>query len=74
MTTIVTQHRRAVGRALRHDDRHRRRANQLRTRRWCPMAAMRPGGIADVSGEQSIRCGGPGYLGPAEDRKAAGDE
>ena len=43
MTTIVTQHRRAVGRALRHDDRHRRRANQLRTGRWCPMAAMRPG-------------------------------
>jgi hypothetical protein len=42
MTTIVPVQRTAVGRPLRHDDLDRRRANQLRAGRWCPMAAMRP--------------------------------
>jgi ribosomal protein S27AE len=43
MTTIVPGQRTAAGRPLRHDDHDPRRANQLRTGRWCPTAAMRPG-------------------------------
>jgi len=43
MTTIVPGQRTALCRPLRHDNHDRRRANQLRTGRWRPMAAAEPG-------------------------------
>jgi hypothetical protein len=70
MTTIVPGQRTALCRPLRHDNHDRRRANQLRTGRWRPMAAAEPGQQMG-RGEQSIR--GSGHLGPA-DRKVARDE
>jgi hypothetical protein len=74
MTTIVPGQRTALGRPLRRDDHDRRRAKQLRTGRWCPMAAMRPS--RDSRGEvASNQYSAAGWApGPAADRKEAGDE
>lgn len=65
MTTIVPGHRTALGRSLGHDDYDRRRANQPRTGRWGPMAAMRPSrdSRGDVASNQHGAAGwtpGPG--------------
>jgi hypothetical protein len=65
MITIVPGQRTALGRPLRHDDHDRRRASQLRTGRWCPMAALRPSrdSKCDVAGNPygaAGRAPGPG--------------
>jgi hypothetical protein len=63
----------AAGRPLRHDDHGRRRANQLRTGRWGPTAALRPGRDSrwDVASNHygaAGRAPGPGG-GPEEGRR-----